>query len=81
MLFRVRHTDVLERIAASGFARSPSASLRADSRPAAEMVRFGLAVLCFAHRAFCASLILRLPAADIVPLLRPATALGPVPCM
>jgi hypothetical protein len=47
-------------------------------RPAAEMVRLGLAVLCFAHRAFCARLILRLPAADIVrgdPLeLRPPSA-------
>ena len=35
-------------------------------RPAAEMVRLGLAVLCLAHRAFCAKLILRRAAADMV---------------
>ena len=35
-------------------------------RPAAEIVCFGLAVLRFAQRAFCARLILRRPAADIV---------------
>ena len=35
-------------------------------RPAAEIVRFGFAVLVLAHRAFCARLILRRPAADIV---------------
>lgn len=33
--------------------------------PAAEMVRFGLAVLTFAQRAFCARLILRRAAADM----------------
>jgi hypothetical protein len=35
-------------------------------RPAAEIVRFGFGVLCFAHRAFCARLILRRAAADMV---------------
>ena len=34
-------------------------------RPAAEIVRVGLA-FCFAHRAFCARLILRRAAADMV---------------
>src|SRR4029077_17388677 len=34
-------------------------------RPAAEIVRFGLA-LCFAHRAFSGRLLLRRPAANIV---------------
>jgi hypothetical protein len=33
------------------------------------MVRFGLAVFAFAHRAFCARLIFRRAAADIVPFL------------
>lgn len=35
-------------------------------RPAAEILRFGFAVRCFAQRAFCARLILRRAAADIV---------------
>lgn len=35
-------------------------------RPAAEIVLFGFAVLCFAHRAFCARLILRRAAPDMV---------------
>ena len=34
--------------------------------PTAEIVCFGLAVRCFAQRAFCARLIFRFPAADIV---------------
>jgi hypothetical protein len=34
-------------------------------RPAAEIVRFGLAALCFVHRVFCARLIFR-AAADMV---------------
>jgi hypothetical protein len=42
------------------------------------MVRFGVP-FCFAHRAFCARLILLRAAADMVPFLRPATALVLVP--
>ena len=42
-------------------------------RPAAVIVGFGLAVLCFARRAFCVKLILRRAAANIfrdAPLVR-----------
>jgi hypothetical protein len=45
------------------------------------MDAFGLAVLCLAHRAFCARLIFRRAAADIVRFLRPATRFVPVPFM
>ena len=43
-----------------------SGRVLSHDRLGAEIVRFGFAVLCFAHRAFCARLILRRADADIV---------------
>jgi hypothetical protein len=62
-LFVPNYTALLSRFTLAHLALCAAAILL---RPAAEIVRFGLAALCFAHRALCATLIFRPAAPDIV---------------